>query len=126
MISTLVMYTTTMAAVRISVLLLYRRIFCTPRFVLLCWVLGAMTVSWWIASVIVDVFQCHPVDAAWNPKFMFSPQCIDFQKFWYGLSGSSVIMDTLILIMPIYMVWQLQLRTRQKVSLSGIFLIGCL
>lgn len=126
MITTMVMYTTTMASVRISILLLYCRIFCTPKFRRLCWVAAAVTICWWIASVLVDILQCRPINAAWDPKMMFSPQCIDFQKFWYGLSGSSVVMDTIILIMPIYMVWQLKMKKSQKVLLSGIFLVGCL
>lgn len=115
-----------MAAVRISLLLLYRRIFRTPHFVRVCWVVGAITVCWWIAGVVVDILQCRPVEAAWDPQYLFSPQCIDFQMFWYGLSCSNILQDLFVLAMPIYMVWHLKMRTSQKVMLSGIFLIGCL
>ena len=126
MITILVTYITTISAVRISLLLLYRRIFQTRNFERVCWVVGAMTVCWWIVGVLLDIFQCRPVNAAWNPRFLFSPQCIDSQMFRYGLSGSNIVLDLVVLAMPIYMIWHLQMRKSQKIMLSGIFLIGCL
>jgi hypothetical protein len=38
----------------------------------------------------------------------------------------SVIEDVLILCLPLPVVWRLQMRLREKIELTVLFLIGCL
>ena len=122
--TTLITYSTTIAAVRISLLLLYRRIFRTRPFKLAVSAVGALTVAWWIAAVIVEIFQCRPVRAAWDMKARFTGHCISFQAYWYGIAASNLILDCVTLAMPLFMVWRLQMSARQKLLLSGVFLLG--
>lgn len=124
LISTDVTYSTTIAAIRISVLLLYRRIFDVRRFRLATYVVGGLTIAWWLAAVMVAIFQCHPVKDAWSPLMGFTKNCINFGAFWYGIAGSNLILEIVTLVMPLYLVWSLQLAPSQKLLLSGIFCIG--
>lgn len=48
---------------RLSLLLFYRRIFTTyvPRFRMAIWVVTAYKTSWAIASLVVFIYQCDPI-----------------------------------------------------------------
>ena len=45
---------------------------------------------------------------------------------YYGMAISSVILDVLILVMPLPLIWRLQMSVKDKVAVSGIFLLGSL
>ena len=57
---------------------------------------------------------------------LFSDQCIDLKDYWVAITASNMALDLIILCMPLYMVWNLMLTTRQKVALSGLFALGAL
>ena len=79
---------------------------------------------WFIVALFIDMFQCRPFQAAFDPKLLFTDHCINVQAFYRGITGSNLCIDIVILYMPLHMVWGLKLRTRQKFALSGIFLLG--
>ena len=114
----------TITTVKMSILLMYRRIFPTNSFRKLTLYVGAACIAWFVAEVLSDIFQCHPIVAAWDPKFLFSPQCINLEAYFWGISATNMILDVIILCMPLRMVWDLELPMRQKCILSGIFLMG--
>ena len=126
MVVALVMYVSTIAAVRISILLLYTRIFRTRSFEFVCFGICTLTACWWLAAVTVNIFQCYPISAAWTTNVFFAAQCIDFPRFLYGISATNLAMDLVLLAMPLYMVWHLRTRLGRKVLLCAIFSIGCL
>ena len=43
-----------------------------------------------------------------------------------GFVISDVLTDVMILIIPLPIVWKLQMSTKNKVGLSGVFLLGLL
>ena len=112
--------------VKISILLLYRRIFNTPSFVRATLVVGIACISWLIAALLCLAFQCHTDAERYNVDSLFSDQCIDLKAYWLAVTGSNMALDLIILCMPLYMVWNLRLATRQKIILSGIFALGAL
>jgi len=122
--ATLITYSLTITTVKISILLMYRRIFPTKLFRKTTLFLGVACVAWFIAEVFSDVFQCHPIVAAWDPAFMFSNQCINLEAYFWGISATNMILDVIILCLPLRVVWELELPIRQKCILSGIFLMG--
>ena len=112
--------------VKISILLLYRRIFDTPRFVRAAEVVGIACLSWLAAALLCLAFQCHTSAERQSVESIFSHQCIDLKAYWLAVTGSNMALDLIILCMPLYMVYNLRLQTRQKVALSGIFALGAL
>ena len=107
---------------KISILLLYRRIFDTARFKAATIVVGVLCVLWFIAESVTAIAQCSPVEGAWNK--MIPSRCINLTAFWYGLTASNLILDIIILCMPMFVIWRLKLATRQKIVLSGMFMLG--
>lgn len=74
----------------------------------------------------MDLFQCRPFKAAFDPEDLFTDRCIDLQAYYWGTTGANLILDVVILALPLHMVWGLKISRKQKLGLSGIFLLGSL
>lgn len=120
----LIAYALTILMVKISILLMYRRIFDTDAFKKATWVVGAASVAWAIAAILCLIFQCHPFSGLWNPQDTFTSKCFNLQAYYRAVAGSNMALDVIILCMPLYMVWRLKLESGQKLMLSGIFALG--
>ena len=111
----------TVTGVKISVLLLYRRIFINPAFGRSVVIVGTLCIAWLFASTFGQVFLCSPMSAAWNPNLIFSSKCKDFQAVYYGMSISNLILDLVILCMPPPIIWGLHLSRKKKLMCCGVF-----
>lgn len=116
----------TVTCVKISVLLLYRRIFVTAAFGRFTVVVGTLCIVWLFANVFGQVLLCFPMSAAWDPNLIFSDKCRDVQAMYYGVSISNMLLDVIILGMPLPLIWGLPLSRRKKFGLCGIFSLGSL
>jgi len=120
--------TLTIGFTKLSVLLLYRRLF--SRVVWFRYLVdgGLVIIAiWTIAFSFSLLFQCHPVSYAWRvPEFLLGPYCFQFLKFYVALPVTDIITDILIVMMPIPMVWRLHLSFKQKLGVGGMFLLGTL
>ena len=64
-----ILYTITLVAVKISILLLYRSIFFVGRaFAIVINVTGAFVVAGALALILVAIFTCKPIYANWDIK----------------------------------------------------------
>lgn len=117
-----VVYTISLVATKISILLLYRSIFPGRGFALATDIVGAFVLAWGIAVILVSIFSCNPVRGFWD--FSVQATCINTQLFYMGNSVPNIAMDVIILSLPIKNVWDLQMSMRQKFVVSGLFLLG--
>lgn len=76
-------YPTVIMTAKFSILSLYWRLFPTRFMKRGCIVLAILTAMWWIAGVLVDIFQCSPVSKAFNPA-MTPDGCIDQNAYCMG------------------------------------------
>ena len=124
MMSGIVTYALTITLVKLSILLLYRRIFVTEGFRRTTIYVGIICVAWFFIAVFMDLFQCHPFKAAFDVELLFTDQCINLQTYYWGISAGNLALDVVLLYLPLHMVWGLQLPKRQKFTVSGIFMLG--
>jgi hypothetical protein len=83
------------------------------------------TIVWGIGSIIAIVFQCWPVQYFWTKSV--EGTCISGQMSLYMAMGSlSLVEDVALLLLPIVVVWRLQLIPRQKIQLTLLFSVGTL
>ncbi|KAK8119736.1 uncharacterized protein PG998_004362 [Apiospora kogelbergensis] len=115
-------YVTAVMLVKLSVLQMYLRIFPSTAFKYTAWGIGAVVVAWWIAIVLVCIFQCTPIPKAWNPSL--PGHCIDLKASFVGNAIPNIATDVAILCMPVGQVWHLQVNLAQKLSLLFMFLLG--
>ncbi|KAL8785994.1 MAG: hypothetical protein Q9195_008405 [Heterodermia aff. obscurata] len=119
------------AATKISILCLYKRIFTTRNrtFAYALYVVGGLQIAWAIAGFFTTIFQCLPINALWLPAEGImpkgKPRCIKLIPALLGLASTNTMLIAAVLILPIPMVWSLQMPIKQKVAICGIFVLGC-
>lgn len=126
-IANLALWLTIAAATKTSLLLLYYRLFSpSRRFSLAVYICAAIIICQWLSLTLANIFQCRPVSAFWNRKFPGEAECINLASFGIVTGVLNFSTDVLILCLPVPMVWGLNTTNAQKVSLTGIFLLGVL
>jgi hypothetical protein len=74
----------------------------------------------------VTIFQCTPVSFFWNRSQPGSCVKIDFViALTYSYSLVNAICDFTFGLMPVWLVWGLNMRRSEKIVLTPILGIGC-
>ena len=119
-------YAAAIPAVKMSVIMFYSRIFAVDSFKWAFYFCTFIVVGWWIGVTVTVAVQCKPYQHLWlqyvDPTA--KGECIDLYGFFLGNGIAEAITDFIILIVPIPMVWQLQMPTGQKLAVLGIFFLG--
>ncbi|KAK3329940.1 hypothetical protein B0H66DRAFT_542409 [Apodospora peruviana] len=116
-------YFTLVAVIKASILAMYYRIFPTRFMKHSVYIIGGSVVLWWVAIILVTIFQCQPVSKAYKP-FMEGGTCLDKTQFFFGNSIPNILQDILIIALPMKEVWRLQVSRQQKVAIGGVFILG--
>ena len=115
------MYIPTICLVKLSILLLYLRLFSNGRTVRYT-VYGILSfvVSYNIAAELSLIFGCRPVRKTFHQEL--SGTCIDFQRHAQVVVILNIVSDIALYIVPIPIAWSLQIPKRQKIAVIAIFL----
>lgn len=107
---------------KISILLLYRRIFPNRWFRTLVMYLLVAIAAFASGSTSGSMLQCWPISRNWNRT---GPgNCLDITALWYANAAGSIISDLVILFIPLPLIIRLQLPFNQKLGLIVIFSLG--
>ncbi|KAF4988009.1 hypothetical protein FGRMN_10057 [Fusarium graminum] len=116
-------YGTAIYAVKMAFLLQYYRIMSISN---MRWVyMGFMAVMtlWCVSQLIFLCLLCIPLEAVWDPNIKGT--CFKHQTtMWYVNGIIHTILDFAIIVMPLPIVWKLNLPRSQKFFLSCIFGLG--
>ncbi|KXX75420.1 hypothetical protein MMYC01_207009 [Madurella mycetomatis] len=107
---------------KISVCLMYRRIFSTQQFRRACLILMAVSTAWFIATQVANLVMCIPIESFWIRTM--PGRCLNFNLFSLFTGIADILIDTAILLLPVRAVISLQMPTRTKIMILGIFLLG--
>ncbi|XDG02261.1 hypothetical protein ABKA04_001876 [Annulohypoxylon sp. FPYF3050] len=107
---------------KVSVVLMYKRIFKTPKFKLIANILIGFNIAWTIAFTFALMFSCMPIASSWDSSLPYT--CVDLVALFTTALATDVATDFLVLLLPIYKVWQLPMPTGRKLMVVGIFLLG--
>lgn len=116
-------YCTGVGLVKLSLLLMYLRIFPTKDFRIGAYILGSVTIGWVIAINCVSIFQCNPIEKAWLGPAV-AGTCINLKASFIGNAVPNILTDIIILCMPVTQVLKLQVSNAQRASLIFMFLLG--
>lgn len=101
----------------------YRRIFGMNWMI---WATLLISYGWCIASMIAAICSCEPISYFWNE--IIDPTAgsyrYNFYYYYVGNAAANVVTDVLILLVPIPVIWNLQMRTTQKIGVCGVLLLG--
>lgn len=118
-----VMYSVTMFFSKLSILLLYRRLFPIANFAKRWWLVTGFTIAYSTGGAFASLFQCSPLTSAWSLTVK-ADYCINTEKFYTANAALNVASDIMILVLPIPIVWGLNTDLRKKVILTGLFSMG--
>lgn len=110
--------------VKISVLLLYHRIF---RFTWSIYVCAFLSIGYTISVSTTISLACVPTSFFWTQWVdpLSGGYCrINLYNFYLWNGVANLFTDVIILCVPIPVVWKLQMPRPQKFAICGIFLLG--
>ncbi len=75
-----------------------------------------------VLFISMALFQCTPVEKFWN--FEIPGHCIKILTFFRAETTFNLVTNVVILLLPMPMVWHLQMALRRRLLLIGIFASG--
>lgn len=117
-----VLYNPALVCTKVSILLLYHRLFPGKRLQWACVVVGAFTVAYSVTAVMTNIFQCVPVESNWDTTV--PRHCVSLGSELVAVSSLNVVTDAAILCLPMPIIWRLKTSFRRKLQLSSMFLLG--
>lgn len=76
--------------------------------------------------IVTTLFQCIPLEKAWDVTRTLPGSCINTTAFFYFTSGFNILTDVWILLLPIPTLRSLKISRHSRYVLYGIFGIGSL
>ncbi|CAD6594186.1 MAG: hypothetical protein ASARMPREDX12_008376 [Alectoria sarmentosa] len=119
-----VLYIVSTTLPKLVILTVYLRIFVHKWSRISCYVIGAVLVASCILNMILSIWQCSPPDYVWN-KTIPNGFCRDNVQvhFRWG-TFANIVTDVAMLILPLPVIWGLQIPPRVKIGLTVTFIIG--
>ncbi|KAL4944492.1 hypothetical protein BDV06DRAFT_220227 [Aspergillus oleicola] len=119
------LYVISVALTKISMLLLYLRLFPNKGFRLATKLVLAFTTAWGLGSLFASIFICRPVSYFW---LMWDGEhegsCGDHEALLWSGAVINIILDVVIIVLPLPTVFKLQMKLKKKVWVFVVFLIG--
>ncbi|KAF3482730.1 putative Integral membrane protein Pth11-like [Arthroderma uncinatum] len=111
------------ATIKLTFLFFYRRVFSPQTLSKILISFGIVFVSTsHVAILFATVFSCSPIARAWN--LAIPGRCINPVILPYLSGALSSATDLYVLILPIYPVWNLNMKLRRKIKLLAVFGLG--
>lgn len=107
-----------------SVLILFHRIFITPKFRLAVWIVGTVAFLWWFAAFFALALLCIPVKKNWDPTV--EGHCGDSKLLELTTPVPWIATDLAVLLLPLPMIYNLHMPRNQRMALGGLFFLGSL
>ena len=112
---------------KISVILLYRRIFRGKYFDRYSLSILVLLAAWMTSFFFARLFQCGTrVTIYWAHLFERTSHCVDMYAISKAWTISDVITDVLILITPVPLIMKLRMDKSRRIGLSFVFLLRTL
>ncbi|KAL8637267.1 MAG: hypothetical protein Q9228_005448, partial [Teloschistes exilis] len=118
-----IIFASSITITRLSLLVFYHRLFPVKRFSIIALITGCILIAWWISFLFAIIFSCVPVESYWNKAIV--GHCINEHTLSWGITGSELVVNIIMIILPIPWLWHLRLAWTKKLALIGIFLLGC-
>lgn len=107
-----------------SILLFYLRIFPSKAMKLAIWLVFGFTLSYSLASVLVNAFSCNPIAGSWSLQESLTAVCINRPAFYFAQAGLGIATDIATVVVPLPALKSLQLRTKQKIGVAFVLMMG--
>lgn len=116
-------------AIKASIAIFLLRICVHKAHRIAIWVVTGITELYSFAFFLLFILQCRPTSLFWL-RYTHDPpagKCLDAQvvaNVFYGYSAISCVTDWTFSILPMFIVWKLQMNFRVKISVIFILAAG--
>lgn len=118
------MWTLSLSLCKLSILILYCKIFAIPSFQWACYVTGGFIVAWSLSTILSALFICHPISDLWAsvPEGYCGNHALS-----YTITGSiNIVTGVIVLLLPLPYLLELQMALYKKLVLATMFCVGLL
>ena len=123
-----IFYSFALMMIKVAILLLYRQIWGVVNAVRHAIHLALfLSVGYGSASILGIIFACNPIKKLWD--YTLPPDvghCLNPEAFSLALACINITTDLFILMIPLPIIWGLQLRRGHKLQLMVVFTLGIL
>lgn len=112
---------------RVSIILLYGRIFAPNRFTKLfyvTWFMFYFTIVGTLIFMFTFIFECIPRSKLWDPNL--PGHCLNPFAIFYSSGIYNILADVILFILPQYSIWTLAMSFGRKVKVSAAFAMALL
>ncbi|RYN50785.1 hypothetical protein AA0114_g5830 [Alternaria tenuissima] len=120
----IILYATSLAFSKLSILLFYLRLSPQKGFRTLVHMLIACVIVYATVYDLVSTFGCRPIAATWDLTRLPGAVCMNQLTKYMALSVLNIVIDVITLVLPIPVVARLQMSRRRKITVCGIFATG--
>ena len=106
-----------------SVILFLLRVNTQKTIRIFAWTIYALTLVLMVLILCIDIFQCWPLAFIWD-RTTPDGKCINQGAFFVSTSGITLLTDILVLIIPTWITFGLQMRRKQKLIVIGLLSLG--
>lgn len=110
-------------AIKTSIIDFYLTLFSVNRrFRLIAWVWISIVLAFGVGVVLQTFLLCRPFAKTWNPAL--PGRCGSLVEAVIGTSAVNVAVDIGIILLPMPMIWNLQMARSRKIALTFTFGLG--
>lgn len=115
-------YVLVLALIKISLIYFYLEIFTSRQFRISAYVILVYITINSLIIFFLTIFSCYPVSAFWDRDKKGT--CLNVQALAYANSGSAIVQDVILLILPLVFLRHLQMERNRKIVVGFMFMIG--
>ncbi|KAL2285552.1 hypothetical protein FJTKL_08193 [Diaporthe vaccinii] len=113
---------TLVTLIKLSILHFYSVVFRKDLFAKVVYGVMAMVIAYWMGTFWADAFLCDPPRKAW--EVAIPGTCGNSNMMYTAMASADLIIDIIVILLPMPILWTLQLRTSKKILLTAIFGLG--
>jgi len=116
------LWVTLVTLIKLSILHFYLTVFKLKAFKIVTYVVIGLCISFWFGAFFATAFFCTPPQKEWYPN---TPgHCGDSDKLYAACASTDLAIDVIVIMLPMPVLWSLQLRTARKIALTFVFGLG--
>jgi hypothetical protein len=116
------LWVTLVTFIKVSILHFYIQVFRQPTFIRAAYTVMVLCAFFWIGAFFATALFCVPPQKLW---YASTPgHCGNSSAFYSGCATSDLILDVIVILLPMPVLWNLQMPMARKVALMAIFGIG--
>lgn len=110
-----------------AILAFFLQLFPNEGFRKVCWATVGACAVFFPTFSLFTIFYCTPVSYTWEGwTGEVQGRCLNYNLFAWIQTSINIVLDTFILLMPLPLLWRLNMGRRKRILLMCMFSVGIL